>query len=54
MLILVFDTPEDRDKFVILYETYGKTIYYTLSRYNLDEHTKEDLSHDIYIIIMVS
>lgn len=24
MLILVFDTPEDRDKFVILYETYGK------------------------------
>ena len=51
MLILVFDTPEDRDKFVILYETYGKTIYYTLSRYNLDEHTKEDLSHDIYIIL---
>ena len=51
MLLLVFDTPEDRDKFVILYETYGKTIYYTLSRYNLDEHTKEDLSHDIYIIL---
>ena len=44
MLILVFDTSEDRDKFVILYETYGKTIYYTLSRYNFDEHTKEDLS----------
>ena len=34
-----------------MYETYGKTIYYTLSRYNLDEHTKEDLSHDIYIIL---
>ena len=53
MLILVFDTSEDRDKFVILYETYGKTIYYTLSRYNLDEHTKEDLSQDIYIILAV-
>lgn len=51
MLILVFDTPEDKDKFVVLYETYGKTIYYTLSCYSFDEHTKEDLSHDIYIIL---
>ena len=51
MLILVFDTPEDRDKFVRIYETYGKTIYYTLCRYNLDEYTKEDLSQDIYIIL---
>ena len=40
-MILVFDTSEDRDKFVILYETYGKTIYYKLSRYNLDEKTVE-------------
>ena len=36
MLILVFDTPEDRDKFVTIYETYKNTIYYTLCRYNLD------------------
>ena len=53
MSILVFDTSEDTDKFVILYETYSKTIYYTLSRYNLDEYTKEDLSQDIYIILAV-
>lgn len=51
MMLLIFDTPKDRDKFVILYETYGKTIYYTLSRYDIDEHTKEDLSQDIYIIL---
>lgn len=51
MLILTFDTPEERDKFVALYETYRKTVYYTLSRYGLDEYTKEDLSQDIYIII---
>ncbi len=51
MLILVFDTPQERDKFSVLYEKYKKTIYYTLSRYKLDEHTKEDLSQDIYIII---
>lgn len=43
-MILVFDTSEDRDKFVILYETYGKTIYYTLSRYNLDELHFTELS----------
>lgn len=51
MLILVFDTSEDRDKFVTIYETYRNTIYYTLCRYNLDEYTKEDLSQDIYIIL---
>lgn len=49
MLILVFDTEEEKDKFVVLYETYGKTIYYTLTRYQLDEYTIEDLSQDIYI-----
>ena len=47
MLILalntfVFDTPEERDKFITLYEKYGKTVYYTLSRFGLDEYTKED------------
>lgn len=56
MLILalntfVFDPPEERDKFITLYEKYGKTVYYTLSRFGLDEYTKEDLSQDIYIII---
>ena len=51
MLILVFDTPEERNKFIALYEKYGKTIYYTLGRYGLDEYTKEDLSQDIYILI---
>ncbi len=49
MLILVFDTEEEKDKFVVLYETYGKTIYYTLTRYQLDKYTIEDLSQDIYI-----
>ena len=33
MLILVFDTEEEINKFVALYETYGKTIYYTLKRF---------------------
>lgn len=51
MLFLVFDTVEEKNKFIMLYETYGKTIYYTLSRFGLDEHEKEDCSQEIYIII---
>lgn len=49
MLLLVFDTEEEKNKFVALYETYGKTIYYTLKRFPIDEYTIEDLSQDIYI-----
>ncbi len=49
MIILVFDTEEEKNKFVALYETYGKTIYYTLKRFQIDEYTIEDLSQDIYI-----
>ena len=49
ILFLTFDTPEDTDKFLLLYEKYRKIIYYTLARFKFDEYTKEDLSHDIYI-----
>lgn len=49
MLILVFDSEDEKDKFVALYELYGKTIYYTLKRFQIDEHTIEDLSQDIYL-----
>ena len=51
MLLLVFDTVEEKNKFIMLYETYGKTIYYTLNRFGLNEHEKEDCSQEIYIII---
>lgn len=51
MLMLVFETQQERDKFVVLYEKYGKTIYYTLKRFNLDEYTIEDLSQEVYIIL---
>lgn len=49
MLILVFDTQEELDKFTLLYKKYAATIYYTLTRYQLDEYTKEDLSQEIYL-----
>lgn len=49
MFIITFDTQEECDKFVLLYETYGKIVYYTLKKFNLDDYTIEDLSHDIYL-----
>lgn len=51
MILLTFDTPEETNKFISLYQTYWKTVYYTLTRLGLDEHTIEDLSQEVYIII---
>lgn len=51
MLVLVFDTQEDCDKFIQIYETYGKTVYYTIKRFIKDEYLIEDISQDIYIKI---
>lgn len=51
ILLLTFDTKEDCDKFLQVYETYKKTIYYTLLRFRIDAHTIEDLSQDAWLII---
>ena len=51
ILLLTFDTKEDCDKFLQVYETYKKTIYYTLLRFHIDAHTIEDLSQDVWLII---
>ena len=42
---------KERDKFTVLYETYGKIIYYTMKRGHFDEYTMEDLSQEIYMIL---
>lgn len=49
MILLVFDTHEECDKFTKLYETYGKTIYFTIKRFTNNEVLIEDLSQDIFI-----
>ncbi len=51
MLFLTFDTPEDENKFLLLYKTYSKTIYFTLKRFSFDQQTLEDLSQDILLIL---
>ena len=48
MLLLIFDTAEEKNKFITLYETYGKTIYYTLNRFGFNEQEKEDCSQEMY------
>lgn len=43
---------KERDKFTVLYETYGKIIYFTIKRFHFDEYTIEDLSQEIYMILV--
>lgn len=51
MFLFVFDTPEDTDKFLYIYEHYLKYIYYTVRYYTKDSFTVEDLSQDVLIKI---
>lgn len=51
MIIFVFDTKEESDKFTAIYERYGKIIYYTIKRFISDEYLIEDLSQEVYIKI---
>lgn len=51
MIFLVFDTQDECDKFIKLFENYKKTVYYTIKRFISNEHTIEDISQEIYIIL---
>ena len=49
IILLAFDSKEDCDKFIFLYERYLKTVYYTIRHFVSDEPTIEDLSQDVFI-----
>lgn len=51
MMIFVFDTKEECDKFTYLYETYSKMVFYTILRYIDDKFLAEDLLNEVYILI---
>lgn len=51
MILFVFDTKEECDKFKILYEKYRKVVVYTISLYVKDLYQAEDLFQEIYIRI---
>lgn len=50
-MLLVFDTPEETDKFVRLYEDYKRTAFYSVKRFINDDFIVEDLIQEIFIII---
>lgn len=50
-MLLVFDTPEETDKFVTLYEDYKRIAFYTVKRFIDDNYITEDLIQEIFILI---
>lgn len=51
MLIFVFDTNEQSNKFMDLYDNYAHYIKYTVKRYIKDSFIEEDLFQEILIIL---
>lgn len=49
IILLTFDTKEECDKFIFLYNRYLKMVYYTIKHFVSDETTIEDLSQDVFI-----
>ena len=49
IILLTFDTKEECDKFIFLYNRYLKMVYYTIKHFVNDETTIEDLSQDVFI-----
>lgn len=49
MLVLVFDTSEERDKFQLLYEKYRSLIFYILKSIVHDSWVAEDLTQDTFL-----
>lgn len=51
MLILIFDTEQEKCKFELIYEKYKKYVMYTIKRFICDDFLVEDLFHDVFILI---
>ncbi len=51
MLVLVFDTEKDCNKFVDIYENYKKYMYYTIGLFIQDKYLQEDILQEIAIIV---
>lgn len=51
MILFTFDTPEECDKFVRLYEKYGGLSLFTIRQLIQNQYTAEDLLQEIFLII---
>lgn len=54
LILVVFDPPEDVDKFTLFYERYRKKVYYTLDKFKFDLHKNCRAFGNIDIIILTS
>lgn len=48
IILFTFDTAEDTDKFIYIYNHYLKTVYYTIKKFTNDPCIIEDLSQDVF------
>lgn len=51
MIMLVFDTPEETDQFVALYEEFKRITFYTIRQLVSDNYMAEDLLQEVFLII---
>lgn len=51
LILFTFDTEEDKDKFIRIYNKYLKTVYYTVTRFVSELHDLEDLSQEAFLRI---
>ena len=51
MRFFTFKIPEEKVKFMLLYERYKKLIYFTINKFVSDKYAIEDISQEIYLII---
>lgn len=49
--MLVFDTPEETDKFVAIYDEFKRSALYTVKQFISDSYMAEDLLQEIFLII---
>lgn len=51
MIMLVFDTPEETDKFLTVYEEFKRITFYSIKQIISDNYMAEDLLQDIFLIV---
>lgn len=51
MIMLVFDTPEETDKFLTIYEEFKRITFYSIKQIISDSYMAEDLLQEIFLIV---
>ena len=51
MFVFTFDTEEEKDKFLRLYDAYKQTVLYTIRRFLQDSYAEEDIFQEVFLIL---